>query len=464
MAFDIFISHSSKDKVIADAICAGLESRGIRCWIAPRDIPPGSDWPSEIVNAISACKAFVLVFSKNSNDSSQAKRELDCAVKHEKAIVPFRIEKIEPDGSMEYYLGHLHWLDALTPPLADHIEKLSEHIQSILGITNRGRASTAEASQQAGPIKNSDSQPAGGDAAGDEEVSGLTPPVESAGTVSGDKPNKQQKLIPKDKRARNITIIVLACVSLVVLGLAGFIISSKYLQPTQHIPAISLSPSLPPISTSSGESAGSSQVAGLPTATNRVDPNFVAFRTTKAPVVDGSLDVEEWNSAKSYNVDFTIRQGGSKTTILYFMHDEQNLYLGVDSGYLAGSDTRFSLSIDGNRDQILDGKNGLQPVDFLYGISSPGGLPIYNYFAPLPAAGEMTLNPPSGFLRASGVNNGSVQYEFQIPLTALAAGPGDVIGIFFLNGGGTGMSLFGCFPGSCSYANDPTKWDVLLIE
>ncbi len=114
--------------------------------------------------------------------------------------------------------------------------------------------------------------------------------------------------------------------------------------------------------------------------------------------------------------------------------------------------------------QILDGKTGLQPVDFLYGISSPGGSPIYNYFAALPAAGEMTLNPPGGFLRASGVKNDSVQYEFQIPLSALAAGPGDVIGIFFLNGGGTGMALFGCFPGSCSYANDPSKWDVLLIE
>ncbi len=350
MAYDIFISHSSKDKGIADAICAGLESRGIRCWIAPRDIPPGSDWPTEIVNAISACKAFVLVFSKNSNDLSQTKRELDCAVKHEKVIVPFRIENIEPDGSMEYYLGRLHWLDALTPPLEDHIEKLAGLFHSILGITDRQRASTGEASQPAGPIPYSDSQPASGDAAGDEAYSGLTPPVEPAGRVSGDKQNKQQKLIPRDKRARNITIIGLACVSLVVLGLAGFIISSKYLQSTQHIPATNLSPSLPPISTSSGEFASSTQIAGLPAATNSVNPNFVASRTTKAPVVDGSLDGAEWNSAKSYNVDFTIRQGGSHTTLLYFMHDEQNLYLGVDSGYMAGSDTRFSVSIDGNHD------------------------------------------------------------------------------------------------------------------
>ena len=34
MAHDVFISYSTKDKVIADAICANLENRGIRCWIA----------------------------------------------------------------------------------------------------------------------------------------------------------------------------------------------------------------------------------------------------------------------------------------------------------------------------------------------------------------------------------------------------------------------------------------------
>ncbi len=39
--FDVFISYSSDDKLIADAICAELESRRIRCWIAPRDALPG---------------------------------------------------------------------------------------------------------------------------------------------------------------------------------------------------------------------------------------------------------------------------------------------------------------------------------------------------------------------------------------------------------------------------------------
>ncbi|MCJ7625258.1 MAG: toll/interleukin-1 receptor domain-containing protein [Anaerolineaceae bacterium] len=44
MSHDIFISYSSKDKIIADAAVAALEKNDIRCWYAPRDISPGAEW------------------------------------------------------------------------------------------------------------------------------------------------------------------------------------------------------------------------------------------------------------------------------------------------------------------------------------------------------------------------------------------------------------------------------------
>ena len=52
MPHDVFISHSSADKRAADATRAILEGRGIKCWIAPRDIRPGSDGGESIVSAI----------------------------------------------------------------------------------------------------------------------------------------------------------------------------------------------------------------------------------------------------------------------------------------------------------------------------------------------------------------------------------------------------------------------------
>lgn len=132
MAHDVFISHSSKDKIIADAICAGLEARGIRCWIAPRDVLPGQEWTQAIVDAITASKIFLLVFTENSNQSHQAIKEVDCAVNDGITILPFRLEDITPSGSMKYYLSSLHWLDAITPPLEEHIEELADFISRII--------------------------------------------------------------------------------------------------------------------------------------------------------------------------------------------------------------------------------------------------------------------------------------------------------------------------------------------
>jgi WD40 repeat protein len=132
MKSEVFISYASKDKNTADAICMNLESKGVKCWIAPRDILPGREWPNEIVKAISACKILVLVFSNFSNESAQTRREIDCAINYEKIIIPFRVKNIEPVGSMKYYLGDLHWLDAYTSPLEKHIDKLFSLINSFL--------------------------------------------------------------------------------------------------------------------------------------------------------------------------------------------------------------------------------------------------------------------------------------------------------------------------------------------
>jgi hypothetical protein len=134
MAFDVFISYSSKDKPAADATCATLESAGIRCWIAPRDVRPGTDYAGAIIDAIDTCRVMVLIFSSNSNASRQIRREIERAAHKEVPIVPLRIEEITPTKSLEYFLGEIHWLDALTPPLAAHLNKLIETVRAILQV------------------------------------------------------------------------------------------------------------------------------------------------------------------------------------------------------------------------------------------------------------------------------------------------------------------------------------------
>jgi hypothetical protein len=133
MEFDAFISHSSKDKTMADAICAKLEQAGIRCWIAPRDVAPGKTWSGEIMKAIDRCKVMVLVFSSNANESAQIVRELEAAVHQSKPILPLRIQDILPSNEMAYFMNSVHWLDAITQPLDAHLDQLVQAVSGLLG-------------------------------------------------------------------------------------------------------------------------------------------------------------------------------------------------------------------------------------------------------------------------------------------------------------------------------------------
>jgi len=132
MAHDVFISHSSKDKTIADATCAWLESRGIRCWVAPRDIRPGANWGSSIIQAIRGARVMILVFSSHANTSPQIKREVERAVHFGVSVIPMRIEDVFPEDDLEYFLGMPHWLDAFTPPLEQHLDALVKAVKEIL--------------------------------------------------------------------------------------------------------------------------------------------------------------------------------------------------------------------------------------------------------------------------------------------------------------------------------------------
>jgi hypothetical protein len=132
VAHDVFVSYSTKDKPIADAVCATLESAGVRCWIAPRDIQPGADWGEAIVNAIEGSRVLILIFSGHANESPQVKRELQHGFDSGVVVIPFRVENIMPNKSLDYYLGSVHWLDALSTPLEKHLQTLAAKTKGLL--------------------------------------------------------------------------------------------------------------------------------------------------------------------------------------------------------------------------------------------------------------------------------------------------------------------------------------------
>jgi TIR domain len=128
MARDVFVSYSVPDRDCAFEVVNRLEARGLSVWIAPRDISPAAEWAEEIIDAISAARLMLLVFSSHSNASPQVRREVERAVHKQIPVLPFRIEDIVPSKSLEYFLSSQHWFDGFTGSRDTQYERLCNHI------------------------------------------------------------------------------------------------------------------------------------------------------------------------------------------------------------------------------------------------------------------------------------------------------------------------------------------------
>ena len=149
MTHDVFISHSTLDKLAADAVCHGLEARGVRCWMAPRDQIAGKAYGQQITEAIRDAQVMVLVFSEHVNDLQAVLNEINLAAAASVTIVPFRIASVAFNPELNYYLGRTHWLDAFPQPVDAYIDALATTVQR--NLPPHADAATGPAAAAAGP-------------------------------------------------------------------------------------------------------------------------------------------------------------------------------------------------------------------------------------------------------------------------------------------------------------------------
>lgn len=102
--FDVFISYSSKELGEVNTIKSILEKNNIVCWMAPQDIPGGSNYAKEIPYAIRQCEVFLLVLSEHAQHSIWVSKELDTALNAKKVILPVMIEDCTLTDEFAFYL------------------------------------------------------------------------------------------------------------------------------------------------------------------------------------------------------------------------------------------------------------------------------------------------------------------------------------------------------------------------
>ena len=118
----VFISYASPDQAAANTIREVLETRGLACWIAPRDIEPGLDWADAIILGINDAQLLLLVHSAAVSASPMVRREVNAALARKLPVMTIRIDDALPRGGMEFYLGTAHWFDATAGDLSNIAE------------------------------------------------------------------------------------------------------------------------------------------------------------------------------------------------------------------------------------------------------------------------------------------------------------------------------------------------------
>ena len=132
---DVFISYSSKEHDEAFLLNEILKRNNIKTWIAPDNIPGGSNYTREIPSAIRACKVFLLVLSEKSQQSIWVSAEVETAFKNEKFIIPFVIEKCPLKDEFDFLLSRSQRIEAYEKK-SEALETLIKCIRSVLNISD----------------------------------------------------------------------------------------------------------------------------------------------------------------------------------------------------------------------------------------------------------------------------------------------------------------------------------------
>jgi hypothetical protein len=125
---DVFVSYASQDAAIANAVVENLERQGTKCWIAPRDVTPGSPYADEIVGAINDAKILVLVLSQHAIDSAHVGKEIERASSKRRRIIGLRTDAAPLTRSFEYFLSESQWIDVAVLGMPGALTRLTQAV------------------------------------------------------------------------------------------------------------------------------------------------------------------------------------------------------------------------------------------------------------------------------------------------------------------------------------------------
>ncbi len=97
---EVFISHASADRLLADRLVRDLRAEGIKCWYSRHQLHAAVQWHAAIGRALARCDWMVVLLSPASVKSVWVQRELVYALNHSRyqdRIVPAIVAACKPE-------------------------------------------------------------------------------------------------------------------------------------------------------------------------------------------------------------------------------------------------------------------------------------------------------------------------------------------------------------------------------
>ncbi len=210
----VFISYKSEEFDDANWVKSVLEKNGISCWMAPMSIRGGSNYASEIPQAIKNCTVFVLILSKNAQKSKWVPKELDQAINENKIVMPFAIDDCALQDDFNFYLTNVQRYNAYQNKLKA-IEKMLSEIKAILGVhddLNSDFYAKIEKTEFVGKVQTEKTkeQPA-------KQNAVQTPQKSELKTKCAKKNKSQKSTVAKSNGKKGIMIVIVAIIAALIL-------------------------------------------------------------------------------------------------------------------------------------------------------------------------------------------------------------------------------------------------------
>ncbi|MGO8931953.1 MAG: toll/interleukin-1 receptor domain-containing protein [Limisphaerales bacterium] len=111
--YDVFLSHSTKDKVVVRPVAERLRADGLNVWFDEWQIKPGDNIPAKIEEGLERSRVLVLCMSANAFGSDWAQLEAGTfrfrdPLNKERRFIPLRLDNAPIKGSLAQF-SYINW-------------------------------------------------------------------------------------------------------------------------------------------------------------------------------------------------------------------------------------------------------------------------------------------------------------------------------------------------------------------